>query len=106
MSNRESDGQNDVDEVIYFHLQAYVLYVITSKKYRYRKIFRNYARKTTLMLMKSLMTSQRDDKIGLLYSCLNEIVTFSEIQVTVFSQSPVNLVHICSLVPHVGLSTY
>ena len=35
-------------------------------------------------LMTSLMTSQRDVKVGLLYSCLNEIVTFSAIQVTVF----------------------
>ena len=29
-----------------------------------------------LMLTTSLMTSQRDIKFGLLYSCLNKIVTF------------------------------
>ena len=28
------------------------------------------------VIMTSLMTSQRDDKVSLLYSCLNEIVTF------------------------------
>ena len=39
MSNRESDGQNDVDEVIYFHLQAYVI---------------------CLTLVTSLVTSQRN----------------------------------------------
>ena len=59
--------------------------------------------KVFLMLMTSLMTSQRDVKVGLLYSCLNEIVTFSEIQVVVFSQSSLNLVHICSLAPRISL---
>ena len=34
-----------------------------------------------LMSMTSLMTLQRDVKVSLLYSCLNEIVTFSAIQV-------------------------
>ena len=33
MRNRESDGQNDLDEVVYFNLQAYILYVVTSQKY-------------------------------------------------------------------------
>ena len=44
--------------------------------------------------IRSLMTSQRDVKVGLLYSCLNEFVTFSEIQVAVFSQLSLSLVHI------------
>ena len=49
------------------------------------------------------MMSQRGVKFGLLYSCLNEIVTFSAIQVAIFSQLSLNLVHICGLVPHIGL---
>ena len=32
-------------------------------------------------------------QIGILYSCLNEIVTFSAIKVAVFDQSSPNLVH-------------
>ena len=59
--------------------------------------------KLLLMLMTSLMTSQRDVKFGLLYSCLNEIVTFSAIQIATFRKSSLNLIHICSLVPHIGL---
>ena len=54
--------------------------------------------KVFLMLMTSLMTSQRDVKIGILYSCLNEIVTFSMIQVAVFNQPSPNFAQICSLV--------
>ena len=53
--------------------------------------------KILLMLMTFPMTSQRDVKMCLLYSCLNEIVTFSAIQVAVFHQSSPNLVHIFSL---------
>ena len=56
--------------------------------------------KVLLMLMTTLMTSQRDVKVGLLYSCLNEIVTFSAIKVAVFDQSSPNLVHIWSLPKH------
>ena len=56
--------------------------------------------KVLLMLMTSLMTSQRDVKVGSLYSCLNEIGTFSAIQVAVFDQSFPKLVLICRLVPH------
>ena len=62
--------------------------------------------KVLLMLMTSLMTLQRDVKVGLLYSCLNEIVTFSEIRFAVFSQSSLNLAHICSLAPCIGLRIY
>ena len=60
-------------------------------------------KKVFLMLMTSLTTSQRDVKLGLLYSCLKEIVIFSVIQVTVCNQSSLNLAHICSLVRHIGL---
>ena len=59
--------------------------------------------KALVMLMTSLMTSQCDVKVGLLYSCLNEIVTFSVIQVAVFSQLYLNLVHICTLVPYISV---
>ena len=37
------------------------------------------------------------------YTHLNEIVTFSAIQVAVCNQSLLNLVHICSFVLHIGL---
>ena len=53
--------------------------------------------------MTSLMTSQRDVKFGLLYSGLNEIVTFSAMQGAVYNQSSLNLVHICSVVRYIGL---
>ena len=49
---------------------------------RYGKIVRIseiMPEKLILMLMTSLMTSLRDVKVDLLYSCLNEIVTFSAI---------------------------
>ena len=42
-------------------------------------------KKIPSILMMSLMTSQRDVIFGLLYSCLNEIVTFSVIQVVVLT---------------------
>ena len=57
--------------------------------------------KIPLMLMMSLMTSQRDVIFGLLYSCLNEIVTFSLIQVVLFDQLSSNFSHIYSLTQHV-----
>ena len=53
--------------------------------------------------MTSLMTSQRDVKFGLLYLCLNEIVTFSAIQVVVFDQLSSNFSHIGSLAQHVDV---
>ena len=49
------------------------------------------------------MASHRDVKVGLLYSCLNEIVTFSAIQIAGYNQSSLNLVHICSLIHHIGM---
>ena len=49
--------------------------------------------------MKSQMTSLYEDKVSLLYSYLNEIITFSAIQVAVFDQSWPNLFCICGL-PH------
>ena len=55
------------------------------------------------IMMTSSITSRCDVKVCLLYSCLNEIVTFSAIQVTVFYQSSPNLVHICSLPQHRNL---
>ena len=75
-------------------------FILTSDMERSSEIM---PEKVFLMLMTSLMTSQRDVKVSLLYSCLNEIVTFSEIQVAVFSQSSLNLVHICSLGPCISL---
>ena len=55
--------------------------------------------------MMSLMTSQREVKFGLQYSCFIETVTFSGIQVVVliFDQSSSNFTHICSLAQHVGM---
>ena len=47
--------------------------------------------------MTSPMTSQLDVKVGLLYSCLNKIVTFSVIQVVVLNQSSSNFTHLFSL---------
>ena len=54
--------------------------------------------------MMSLMTSQCDVIFGILYSCLNDIATFSVIQVVVFYQSSSNFTHIYSLTQHVGVS--
>ena len=54
--------------------------------------------------MMSLMMSQRDVIIALLYSYLNEIVTFSVIQVVVLDQLSSNFAHIYSLTQHIGVS--
>ena len=53
------------------------------------------------MMMTSLMTSQRDDKVSLLYSSLNEISAFSCIIHERFDKSSPNWINICtgSLVP-------
>ena len=61
----------------------------------------NYAWKKFFMMMTSLMTSQRDDKVSLLYSCLNEISAFSCIIHERFDKSSPNWIHICDglLVP-------
>ena len=61
----------------------------------------NYAWKIFFMMMTSLTTSQRDDKVSLLYSCLNEISAFSCIIHERFDKSSPNWIHICtgSLVP-------
>ena len=57
--------------------------------------------KIFFMMMTSLMTPQRDDKVSLLYSCLNEISAFSCIIHERFDKSSPNWIHICtgSLVP-------
>ena len=55
------------------------------------------------MLLTELVTSHLDVKVGLLYSCLNEIVTFCAIQVEGYVQLSPNLVHICRLIRHIGL---
>ena len=62
--------------------------------------------KVLLMLITSLMTSQYDVEFGLPYSCLNEIVTFSAIQVVVFNQSSLNFTHICSLAQCIGVHLF
>ena len=59
--------------------------------------YANYAWKTFLMLMTSLMTSQSDDKLGLLYSCLNEIGTFFAITLKRFKVWSSNLMFRCAI---------
>ena len=46
------------------------------------------------IMMTSPITSQRHVKVFLLYSCLNEIVTFSAIQDAIFDESSPNVVDI------------
>ena len=57
--------------------------------------------KLFFMMMTSLMTSQRDDKVSLLYPCLTEISAFSCIIHKRFDKSSSTWIHICtgSLVP-------
>ena len=71
---------------------------------RYGKMIRNFARKSNFDVVDvtdDVRTAWR--QIGFLYSCLNEIVTFSVIHVASCNRSSLNLVHICSRIRHIGL---
>ena len=56
--------------------------------------YANNPRKSIFMLMTSPVTSHHDDKISLLYSCLNEISTFSRINHERFDISSLFFTHI------------
>ena len=58
--------------------------------------------KMVLTLMTSPITLQRDVKVGLLYSCLNENDTFSAIQAAVFNYQSLNLNHSCPVLQHIA----
>ena len=70
---------------------------------RYGKMIRNFARKSNFDVVDVTGDVTRWRQIGFLYSCLNEIVTFSVIHVASCNRSSLNLVHICSRVSHIGL---
>ena len=67
------------------------------------KMIRNFARKSTFDVVDVTGDVTAWRQIGFLYSCLNEIVTFSVIHVTSWNRSSLNLVHICSCIRHIGL---
>ena len=57
--------------------------------------YANNSRKSIFMLMTSPVTSHHDDKVSLLYSCLNEISTFSRINHEDFDLSSIFFTHRC-----------
>ena len=63
----------------------------------------NFARKSTFDIIYITGDDTAWRQIGFLYSCLNEIVTFSLIHVTSCNRSSLNLLHICSRIHHIGL---
>ena len=62
---------------------------------RYEKIVPNYAKKGIFIMMTSSMTSQGGLKVGLLYSYMNEIVTFFMITKQRAKISSLNFLCIC-----------
>ena len=67
---------------------------------------RSYAknpRKSIFMLMTPPVTSHHDDKISLIFSCLNEISTFSRINHERFDRSSLFFTHRCILTQYRSL---
>ena len=78
-------------------LQKFYLFNIAPIRYQKWKDHVQIMReKNIFMMMTSLMTSQRDDKVSLLYSSLSEISAFSCIIHERFDKSSPNLIHICT----------
>ena len=60
------------------------------------RTYANYLRKNIFMLMTSLITSQHDDKVSLLYSCFNEISTLFMITQKLIKITPQNFTYVLS----------